>query len=47
MASLRDFGVSETDIVGEQHYYQDLLITSSMTGIKWTALNTRTTKRER
>ncbi|MGF1851952.1 insulinase family protein [Vibrio satsumensis] len=25
LASLRDFGVSETDIVGEQHYYQDLL----------------------
>ncbi|MEO9497246.1 MAG: insulinase family protein [Vibrio splendidus] len=25
LASLRDFGVSQTDIVGEQHYYQDLL----------------------
>lgn len=25
LASLRDFGVSKTDIVGEQHYYQDLL----------------------
>ncbi|MEZ9478730.1 M16 family metallopeptidase [Vibrio splendidus] len=25
LASLRDFGVSETDIVGELHYYQDLL----------------------
>ena len=25
LASLRDFGVSKTDIVAEQHYYQDLL----------------------